>query len=54
LTRPLCRRSLFNMFNSGDRTVNSAHQLIKFSIHVGALVVKKPRRLILEHTLVEV
>jgi hypothetical protein len=26
------------MFNPGDETIDSAHQLIKFPIHVGALV----------------
>jgi hypothetical protein len=37
---------LFNMFNPGDQTVKNAHQLIKFPIDVGALVIKKPRKLI--------
>ncbi|RLN33428.1 ERI1 exoribonuclease 2-like [Panicum miliaceum] len=38
-------RSLFNMFNPSDQTVDSAHNLIKFSKHVGALVIKKPPRI---------
>jgi hypothetical protein len=49
LPGPPWRRPLFKMFNSGDQTVNSAHQLIKFLIDVGALVIKKPRKLIPGH-----
>jgi hypothetical protein len=54
LSRAALGRSLFNMFNPGDHIVNVAHQLIKFLIDVGVLVIKKPRKLILKHTLVEV
>jgi hypothetical protein len=54
LSGPPWRRPLFNMFNPGYQTINSAYQLIKFPIDVGALVIKKPRKLIPRHTLVEV
>jgi hypothetical protein len=42
------------MFNVGDQIVNIAYQLIKFSIDVGALVIKKPHKLVLGHALIEV
>ena len=48
------RRTLFNMFNPGDQAVDSAHQLIKLPVDVGALVINKFLQFILGHTLVEV
>jgi hypothetical protein len=42
------------MFNPGNQIVNSLHHLLKLLSDVGALVIKKPRKLILGHTLVEV
>jgi hypothetical protein len=42
------------MFNPDDKIVNSFHHLRKLLIDVGALVIKKPRKLILGHTFVEV
>jgi hypothetical protein len=54
MSGPSWRRLLFNMFNPGDQMISSFHQLLKLRIDVGALVIKKPRKLILGHTLVEV
>jgi hypothetical protein len=42
------------MFNPGNQTVNCAHELIKFPIDLGVLVIKKPRKLIPGYTLVEI
>jgi hypothetical protein len=47
-------RTVFNMFNPGDQAIDIAHQLVKFSDDVGALVINKPRKLILGDTLIEV
>jgi hypothetical protein len=54
LLGPPWRRQLFNMFNPGNQTVNCAHELIKFPIDLGVLVIKKPRKLIPGYTLVEI
>ena len=35
------RVTLFNMFNPGDQAIDSAHQLIKLTVDVGALVINK-------------
>ena len=35
------RGTLFNMFNPGDQAIDSAHQLIKLPVDVGALVINK-------------
>ena len=43
----LWRRTLLNMFNSGDQAVDSAHQLIKLPDDVGALVTNKSLKFIL-------
>jgi hypothetical protein len=48
------RRMLFNMFNPGDQAVDSAHQLIKLPVDVGALVINKSLKFIFSHTLIEV
>ena len=44
------RVTLFNMFNPGDQTIDSAHQLIKLPVDVGALVINKFLQFILTHT----
>ena len=41
------RGTLFNMFNPGDQAVDSAHQLIKLPVDVGALVINKSLKFIL-------
>jgi hypothetical protein len=51
---PAWRRPLFNMLNPGDQIVNGLHHLLKLLSDVGALVIKKPCKLILGHTLIEV
>ena len=43
----LWRRTLFNMFNPGDQAIDIAHQLIKFPVDVGALVINRSLKLVL-------
>jgi hypothetical protein len=47
MSGPTWRRSLFNMYNPSDQIVNILHHLLKLLIDVGALVIKKPCKLIL-------
>jgi hypothetical protein len=53
MSGPSWRRPLFNIFNLGDQIVNSFHHLLKLLIDVDALVIKKLRKLVLGHTLIE-
>jgi len=47
-------RSLLDIFNPSDQIGDIAHQIIKLLGNICALVIKKPLKLILGNTLVEV